>query len=246
MIEEESPIGTSIGNIKDTLLIINNNFSQLIERINIKLIHNHDTQAFMFNSSTGSLSSNSRLDYEQKHFYSFSVYLEPNELNCSISIVIKLININDNSISFDRKSLEYTIYENTLIPSYIGRIRLIDLDQLLSFKYYLVHPSSEISIDSITGSIILMKKLNQGKFQYEIIAMNLFDQTNLTEILTINVKDHGPLFEKKNYQINLKKSIQPGRIIFRNLTSITNENINYFIKILHPFFQLINIQEIFV
>ncbi len=57
----------------------------------------------------------------------------------------------------------YTINENNLIPFYIGHIRLIDIDQLYSFeyKYYLKNSSSQISFDSITGSIILFTKLNR-------------------------------------------------------------------------------------
>ena len=36
MIEEESPIGTRIGKVKDTLLLINN-FSQLIDQISFEI-----------------------------------------------------------------------------------------------------------------------------------------------------------------------------------------------------------------
>ncbi|CAF4209762.1 unnamed protein product, partial [Rotaria sordida] len=95
MIEEESPIGTKIGNIKEILLMINNN-SELIEQIKMKLNNNNnnnndDVKVFHFNSSTGIFISKYRLDYEQKHFYSFSIILEPNELHCTLSIIIKLI-----------------------------------------------------------------------------------------------------------------------------------------------------------
>ncbi|CAF5213606.1 unnamed protein product, partial [Rotaria magnacalcarata] len=157
MIEEESPIDTEIGSIKDVLLMINNN-SHLVELINMQLIGNSDTQLFHFNSSTGLLTSKSRLDYEQKHIYSFFITLEPNQLHCSFPIVIKLININDNAIKLDSKSLIYNLNENNLIPFYIGRIKLIDIDQLFLFEYkfYLRNFSSQISIDATTGSIILL------------------------------------------------------------------------------------------
>jgi hypothetical protein len=146
--------------------------------------------------------------------------------------VIKLININDNSISFDRKSLTYTINENLPIPSYIGRTCLIGLDQIFSFeyKYYLKNSSSKISIDSNTGSIILIDKLNRGKLQSEIMALNPSNQKHLTDILTININDHGPLFKKNVYQININKSIQPGTIIFQVPTLIKHGNIKFYMR----------------
>jgi hypothetical protein len=53
MIEEESPIGTIIGTIKDILLLINNS-SKLIDQIHFKLNHNKpDAQSFLLNSQTG-------------------------------------------------------------------------------------------------------------------------------------------------------------------------------------------------
>jgi hypothetical protein len=240
-IEEESPIGSTIGNIKEILLIINNN-SQLLERIHMKLNDNKDSQSFHFNSSTGLLISNSRLDYEQKTSYSLAIVLEPNQLNCSLSVLIKLININDNPIIFDRKSLVYTINENNLIPFYIGRIQLIDLDGLSSFeyKYHLKNSSSQISIDVTTGSIILLTQLDREihgeKLHYEIIVIDYFNQKKLTDILIIHINDlndHGPLFEKDNYQININKSIRPGKIILQTIASsydpINNGNISYYL-----------------
>ena len=115
---------------------------------------------------------------------------------------------------FDRNSLIYNITENNLIPFYIGRIRLIDIDQLFSFEYkfYLKNFSSEISIDQSTGSIILYDKLDReyhgSELQYEIIAIdNNNQENNLTNklILYINdVNDHGPKFDKDYYSINIK------------------------------------------
>ncbi|CAF5140793.1 unnamed protein product, partial [Rotaria sp. Silwood1] len=241
MIEEESPIGTKIGNIKEILFMINNN-SQLIEKIQMKLNNNIDTQTFHLNSSTGILISKFRLDYEQKHIYSFSIILEPNEIHCSLIILIKLININDNLIEFDQKSLIYNINENNLIPLYIGRINIIDHDQLFSFKYkyYLKNISSQISIDLTTGSIILFDKFDREihgeKLQYEIILLDYINQKNLTNNLIININDlndHGPIFEKDFYHININQSSQPGKFIFQiNATSydpIMNGNISYYL-----------------
>lgn len=241
-IEEESPIGTKIGNITEVLLTMNN-YSQLIERINIKLTNNTDAQGFDFDSSTGLIISKARLDYEEKHFYLLSMVIEPTQINCSLSIMIKLININDNPISFNRHSLIYTIDENNLIPLYIGRIDLNDIDQMFSFnyKYYLKNNTTKIRIDSTTGSIILFEKLDReihgDKVQYDIIAIDYVNRKNLTDVLVINindVNDHGPIFEKDIYHISVNKSTIPGRSIFQITASsydpIMNGNISYYLK----------------
>jgi hypothetical protein len=243
MIEEESPIGTIIGTVKETLLLINNS-SQLIDKISLKLNNqNNDGQAFLLNSQTGIITSNSRLDYEQKTFYSFIVSLEPIELNCSISILIKLININDNPIIIDLNSLIYNITENNLVPFYIGRIKLIDIDQLFSseYEFYLKNISTQISIDQSSGSIILYDKLDReyygSELQYEIIAIdNNNKENNLTNklILYINdINDNGPKFDQDLYSINISKSIRINSIIFQvNATSddpIVNGNFTYYL-----------------
>jgi len=238
MIQEESPIGTIIGTVKDTLLLINNS-SELIDQLSFKL--NNDAQSFLLNSQTGLITSNSRLDYEQKSFYSFSITLEPMELNCSIPIRIQLININDNPIIFDTNSLVYNVTENNPIPFYIGRLQLIDIDRLFSFDYefYLQNFSSQIFIDSRTGSIILYEKLDReyhgAEIQYQILAIDRNHQANnLTNILTLSINDindNGPKFDQDLYSINISKSLRINSSIFQlNATSndpIVNGNMTY-------------------
>jgi hypothetical protein len=201
MIEEESPIGTPIGNIKDILSMINNN-SQLMNRIEMKFTNNNDTQVFHLNSSTGLIRSNSRLDYEEKSFYSFSILFEPIELNCSLFIRIQLINIDDNPILFDQNSLNYTIDDNHLLPFYLGRIRLMNSD-LFQYRYFLKNSSLNISIDSMTGSIILLTKINHDQLQYEIIAMNSLNRMNITDILRINIHHLNEFIPLKNKDLIL-------------------------------------------
>lgn len=238
-IEEESPIGTTIGNIIETLLLLNNN-SQLIERIKMKLSNEPDAQYFHFNTSTGALTSKLRLDYERKTFYSLLIQLEPNQLHCSFSILIKLININDNPIKFDPTSLVYNVDENNLIPLYIGRIKLIDIDLLSSYRYqfYFKTISSQISIDTTTGSIILHAKLDREmhgeKLNYDIIAVDAINRVNLTDTLIIHINDlndHGPVFEQDFYQISINKSTQPGHSILQIMAfsydPVVNGNITY-------------------
>ncbi|UJR27505.1 hypothetical protein I4U23_008789 [Adineta vaga] len=253
MIKEESPIGTILGTVKDTLLSINNS-SKLIDQLQFKLttMNNPDAQSFLLNSQIGLITSNSRLDYEQKTFYSFSIQLQPNELNCSISIVIKLININDNPIVFDRNSLVYNITENNLIPFYVGRLNLIDIDRLFqsNYEFYLQNSSSHIFIDQTTGSILLYEKLNReyhgSQIIYQVKAIDTNNRENaLSEKLILNIidiNDHGPKFEKNFYSINISKTIRPNTNIFQvNATSedsVMNGKFQYSLKNASNYFQI--------
>ncbi|CAF5176711.1 unnamed protein product, partial [Rotaria magnacalcarata] len=124
----------------------------------------------------------------------------------------------------------------------IGRIKLIDIDQLFLFEYkfYLRNFSSQISIDATTGSIILLDKLDREihgeKLQYDIIAIDRTNQKTLADKFTISINDlndHGPVFEKDLYQISINKSTQPGTIIFQVMAfsydPIMNGNISYYL-----------------
>jgi hypothetical protein len=164
-------------------------------------------------------------------------------LNCSIPILIKLININDNPIVFDLNSLVYNITENNPIPFYIGRIHLLDTDQLFSsnYEFYLRNISSQISIDQTSGSIILYEKLDREfhgpELTYDILAMDQNNkQNNLTNKLIlyiIDINDHGPGFDKKSDYINISKTIRPNTIVYRlNATSkdpVVNGNMKYYL-----------------
>ena len=230
MIEEERPLGTSIGTVKEILALINNS-SQLLDQLSFKFNHpNNDAQSFLLNSQTGLITSNGRLDYEQKSIYSFSVSLEPAELNCSIPILIKLININDNLIVFNTTSLRYNITENNQVPFYVGRVQLIDIDRLFTsnYEFYLRNFSEQISVDPSTGSILLYHQLDReyhgAELNYEIFAIDRNHQeNNLTNTLTFSlhdINDHGPKFSQDLYSINISKSLRPGSFIFQlNATS---------------------------
>ena len=194
----------------------------------------------------GVLTSNARLDYEQKSSYSFSILLEPDELNCSLSVVVQLLNINDNPVVFNPQSLSYNVTENNPVPMYVGRIGLIDVDQLLSsdYEFYLKNETSLVSVDLTTGSIILNAPLDRevhGRtLIYEIIVRDqLNKEKNLTTTFNIDindVNDNGPKFSQEIYAVNVSKSLRPKMLVFQvNATSedpSANGNMTY--SLLNP------------
>ena len=172
----------------------------------------------------GVVKSNSRLDYENTSSLSLSVVLEPEPLNCSLVIIIQLLNIPDNPISFDRRSLAYTVNRSLSISSYLGRVRLLDIDQLFSsdYRFYLSNQSTIISVDSTTGSILLKEPIDRkpygSNFSYEIIATNANQQQTLTDLLVINIhrSSFGQLtFGKDHYRMNISRSMRPGSLVFQ-------------------------------
>ena len=203
IIDEELPRNTVIGNLKTILLDFNSNNSQLIDRLQMKF--EIETAVFHLNSSTGSIQTKSRLDYEQQSSYVLSILLLPRELNCSFPLIIKLVNLPDNSIRFDQQSLVYNLTDNYLLPFVLGRIKLIDIDQINSFyyKFSLKTPSSDISIDYTSGSIILLTKFNrkyrQNQFNFSILAIDTNNQRNLTDYLILNFNETKHSNDKEIY-----------------------------------------------
>ncbi len=136
----------------------------------------------------------------------------------------------------DKKSLIYTINEINRLPFYIGRINLIDLDPVFSFqyKYYLKNSSSDIAIDSITGSIILLNKLNREKLQYEIIVMDSSNQKNITDILIININNSN-LFEKDIYQLNIYQCfLDENQLNGTKICTIGKDSIDFIYHLIDP------------
>jgi hypothetical protein len=188
----------------------------------------------------GILTSNARLDYEESSIYFLSVVLEPGQLNCSLVIILRLLNLPDNPITFDPRSLTHTVERKLPIPCYLGRIHLFDVDQLLSpnYRFYLSNQSAMISIDPTTGSIVLKQRIHKKLFgsnlNYEVIATNTKQQHNLTGLLVIGIRQSsaGVLsFGNDHYRINVSRSLRLGSLVFRAIArtddSITHTNITY-------------------
>ena len=200
----------------------------------------------MKRSFLGVLTSNARLDYEQKSSYTFSILLEPDELNCTLSIVVQLLNINDNPVVFNPQSLSFNVTENNPVPMYVGRIDLIDVDQLLTsdYEFYLKNETSLVSVDLSTGSIILNAPLDREvhgeNLVYEIIVKDqLNKEKNLNTTFSIHitdVNDNGPKFAQEIYMVNVSKSLRMKMLVFQvNATSddpSANGNMSY--SLLNP------------
>ena len=235
-IEEESPIGTILGTVRDRIVLVNNS-TDLINRINYKFsTENLDNQLFLLNTQTGLITTNSRLDYEQKHSYLLSILIQPNELNCSISIRIQLLNQPDNQLSVDTNSLVYNLTENNLVPFYLGRVRLVDIDNLsnMDYEFFLRNSSSMISIDQSTGSILVNEPVDREYHGSKLdFTFDVIDRTNSNNKLTnqiiihiIDINDHGPKFNENFYVFNISKSLRVNSSIGQlNATSL-DEHVN--------------------
>jgi protocadherin Fat 1/2/3 len=180
--------------------------------------------------SLGVLTSNARLDYEQKTSYSLAMIIEPQDINCTLTVRIDLINIRDNPVTVDHRSLIYNITEHHHIPMYLGRIQFIDMDQLYVYQYefYLQNQTSMISIEPMTGSIVVHDQFDRERHGstliYQILVRDYWhEQTNYTIDLFIHIddiNDHGPRFAHEMSTVNISKSLRSGSVLVQvNATS---------------------------
>ena len=126
--------------------------------------------------------------------------------------------------------MHYRIASNETLPSYLGRLQLRDIDQILfsNYEFHLRNTSSSITVDPTTGSIVLRERLHRGsRLSYEITAIDASGQTNVTDTLVIDVDGGIDL-----YEIHISQSVPPGTIVHQlqqddTTYSLTNESTDF-------------------
>ncbi|CAF1547515.1 unnamed protein product, partial [Didymodactylos carnosus] len=252
-INEEVPLDTVIGSIMPNLIEANNVSRN--NHLNMKQINDlamtlsgKDSYPFKIDQQTGVLSVIDRLDYETQATYLFNILLNPrnNEplinLNCNLTLLLHLFNINDNIPQFQLDSLQLTVNENNRYPLYIGRVKASDADDKNDhhLNYYLLNnTNSDILVDKTTGSIILFKTYDRELISIEHFLIMVQDNNsneslNSTGILTINVNDlndQPPIFDKQMYEMNISETTKLDSVVLQVVASsrdpVSNGNITY-------------------
>ncbi|XP_069711082.1 protocadherin-23 [Phaenicophaeus curvirostris] len=183
-----------------------------LHSVSSKLIYslepNTDSVSFGISSDTGWIFLRKRLDYECAQILSFRAVVSTSEdenpsPNASTSIIINVLDENDNSPMFTRASYFFEVEEDPLPKGVIGTITAVDKDsgrngQLL---YFLLSDGKYFKMNSNTGEIINWVALDREKQAHHQLTVLVTDhgspQLNATTDVYITVRDlndNKPLF----------------------------------------------------
>ncbi|XP_072558085.1 protocadherin alpha-4-like isoform X5 [Paramormyrops kingsleyae] len=240
-IQEESPLGTAVGNVAKDIGL---DTSRLLDR-NLRIVSGTKQELFQANQRDGALFVNQRIDREDlcgkttPCLINLKALIEnPLEMH---HITVEILDVNDNSPSFPDKDYHLEIPELTAIGA---RFQLegaqdpdIGLNTLRSYKLsqnnYFNLEIEELSENTKIPFIILKAPLDREiipQYNMQITAMDGGSPTKSGSLnITVNVldaNDNAPVCGKDKYYVTIAENVPLGTVLIQVNASDPDEGVN--------------------
>uniref|UniRef100_A0A663LQZ6 Cadherin domain-containing protein n=1 Tax=Athene cunicularia TaxID=194338 RepID=A0A663LQZ6_ATHCN len=167
-----------------------------------------DSVAFRISSDTGWIYLRKHLNYECAQILSFRALVSTSKdknlrQNASTSVIVNVLDENDNSPMFVRESYFFELEENPIPWGVVGTITAVDKDSGRNgqLSYFLLSDGKYFKMNSNTGEIINWVALDREKQAHHQLTVLVTDhgspQLNATAAVYIAVRDRNdnePLF----------------------------------------------------
>ncbi|XP_062134609.1 LOW QUALITY PROTEIN: fat-like cadherin-related tumor suppressor homolog [Drosophila sulfurigaster albostrigata] len=177
---------------------------------------------FYIGRDTGNVLLSKYLDYETQTSYNLSISVTDGSNIVHTNLFVKVVDTNDNVPQFTKEVYHVNISENIEEESVIMQLHATDKDEDKKLFYHL-HATQDPSsltlfrIDSISGNVIVIQKLDFEKTSQHILIAFVKDQgtpqkRNYAKII-VNVHDHNdhyPEFTTKIIQSKVPESAAVG------------------------------------
>ncbi|XP_060771153.1 protocadherin alpha-8-like [Neoarius graeffei] len=238
-LNENAPIGTTVIQVNATDLDEGPNGEVVYAFSNS--VHSKLRKMFDIDSITGEIIVKGHIDFEATSDYEIDITASdkgPVPLTTDKTVVIKIIDVNDNAPEIELTSLSSTVSEDSRPGTTVALISVTDLDSGINGKVFCsvpedipfkLMPSSQDNMYSlVTTSSIDREK----QYEYEIILVakdtgepSLSSVKSLT-ILVSDINDNNPEFSLSPYTFYVMENNIPGMSLFCVSASDrdTNEN----------------------
>ncbi|CAG9836975.1 unnamed protein product [Diabrotica balteata] len=209
-----------------------------------------ESDYFQINNGTGIVQIKKKIDYEKIKILNFTIVAFDSgvpQLNATATVLVKVININDNDPIFTEKEYKAEIDENSPNGTFIVAVRAVDKDaeSYGEVSYFLTgEHSMNFAIDNETGYITVA---NSNFLDHEVInetEIQVVAQdgapSNVKRSVTVpvrikirDVNDNAPKFAHKEYNVTVMENVRlnpPLPLVQVNATdedSGMNGNIHY-------------------
>lgn len=221
-VKEDAAIGDSVGFVTAT-------DDDDGENARITYSFELSNDVFALNSSTGEIKTKMKLDRETKLSYQFSIKAQdhgkPIPKYSTATVVITVLDVNDNAPKFKQSSYEFSIKESVYVGYIAGAVSASDEDDGMNKEIgYSLTADGDGSfwIDPDSALIKTKKLLDREKIPtYTLVVVATdkgFDKKLSTSINVVikleDVQDSPPVFEKKLYKFSLDENtnVQVGRV----------------------------------
>ncbi|XP_067313957.1 protocadherin alpha-7-like [Pseudorasbora parva] len=243
IMNENAPVGTTIVQMNATDSDEGQN-GQVIYALGNN-VNDNLRGLFEVNSITGEIIVTGLLDFEVKDIYEIDIQASDKgtvPLATDKSVVIKIVDVNDNAPEIEVTSLSSAIPEDSRPGTTVALISVSDLDSGLNGKIscslsddipFKLTPSSHDNIYSLVTSALLDR---ETRFQYDItLVAKDAGQPSLSSVKTItvlisDVNDNSPQFSFSPYAFYVMENNVPGKLLFSVSASDKDLNENAIIS----------------
>ncbi|XP_042370558.1 protocadherin-10-like, partial [Plectropomus leopardus] len=239
MLDENAPVGTTVIQVNATDLDEGPNgdvvysFSNSVNRRLFKL--------FEINPSTGEIIVKGPIDYELKDKYEIEIQASDKglaPLTTEKSVVIKIVDVNDNAPEIEVTSFSRSIPEDSRPGTTVALISVNDLDSGLNGKVicfldddvpFTLSPSLQDKMYSLVTKMPLDKEM-QSQYALTIIAKDSgqpsLSSENTIHVVVSDVNDNSPEFSLSPYTFYVTEGNDPGLSVFSVKAFDRDENNN--------------------
>ncbi|AWP12089.1 putative protocadherin alpha-8-like [Scophthalmus maximus] len=239
MLKENAPIGTTVIRVNATDLDEGPNgdvvylFSSIVNRKLLKL--------FDFNPSTGEITVKGLIDYEEKDKYELEIQASDKglaPLSTQKSVIIKIVDVNDNAPEIEVTSFSSSIPENSRPGTTVALISVNDLDSGLNGKVicsigedvpFALTPSLQDKMYSLVTKSPLDRE-TQSHYVLTITAKDAgqppLSSEKTISVVVSDVNDNSPEFSLSPYTFYITEGNNPGASVFSVKASDADENDN--------------------
>uniref|UniRef100_H3DQR9 Protocadherin 2 alpha c n=1 Tax=Tetraodon nigroviridis TaxID=99883 RepID=H3DQR9_TETNG len=239
MLPENAPLGSAVVQVNATDLDEGQNGEVYYSFGNS--VSNNLFQLFDINSLTGEITVRGPIDYEQKDKYEIEIEASDKglpPLKTEKSVIIKIIDVNDNTPEIEVTSLSTSIPEDSRTGTTVALISVSDLDSGLNGRVvcsmaenvpFMLAPSLQDKMYSLVTKSPLDRE-QTGTYDLTITAKDagrpsLSSERTITVVVS-DVNDNSPEFSLSPYTFYISEANQPGTSVFAVKAFDRDENDN--------------------
>lgn len=200
----------------------------------------HDDK-FKIDNVTGMITINSLLDRETRASYMLRVTAHDNgttvQLNASASVVVEVLDDNDNPPKFESPPSGVSIFENATVNVELVRFRATDPDLGVNseVRYSIVSGNRRdtFHVDAVTGALYLHKRLDYEDISAYVLNVSAYDNGNprLSSTLTFYVNvldcnDNPPQFPSTAIVRQIVENLEVGTSIVNIVADDPDSDLN--------------------
>ncbi|XP_056312427.1 protocadherin Fat 1-like isoform X2 [Danio aesculapii] len=190
---------------------------------------------FAINKDTRVLYTKDKLDYEEESSYTVLLSISDGTNRDEASILVELLDINDNSPEIEDHPPTVSVSENHIVGEDVASVKATDADAGFNaeVQYTLLGGAGRFNIDQETGVITLAATLDretQDEYHLVITAQDqgrpsLSTTTDLGITVT-DINDNSPIFSKQQYETTVFEDAEVGADVVVIMATDKDDGLN--------------------